>query len=343
MSVRNLTDVEANGSSGDCCEGTAMRDRPAPPCRRTRSAFTLVELLVVIGIISVLISILLPALNFARQEAIKVQCLSNLHQIGLAMSMYSANNHGDIVPQEYSAGLNNWACILVGTNFLPNLNNRNATDGINLKSALICPATNGQIGRIDYGAGATPDVPTGTPFGAPFSGWLTGTSGPVAFGDPKGSAVWRCQSSMTTIMTPAALAQNWTWVDTAYGYNGQATVQSPIVFPGVVIQEAVTTPPTASNPLAKVTMSKHPQSQVCVFDGIYGNLMNGGASWARVNARHDRNKAVNVLYLDSHAASFPIGQSSGYNNFTTAPADYLNPNNTFWTSHSGYPLWRFDQ
>ncbi len=64
--------------------------------RTKRNAFTLVELLVVIGIIALLISILLPSLNKARQQANLIKCQSNLHSMGQALTIYESTYKGAI-------------------------------------------------------------------------------------------------------------------------------------------------------------------------------------------------------------------------------------------------------
>src|SRR3954467_14533262 len=68
--------------------------------RKRIAAFTLVELLVVIGIIAVLISLLLPAMNRARQSAISVQCMSNMKQVGQAALMYAMNYRNYYPPSQ---------------------------------------------------------------------------------------------------------------------------------------------------------------------------------------------------------------------------------------------------
>jgi prepilin-type N-terminal cleavage/methylation domain-containing protein len=73
-----------------------QRAQATPEVSR-RTGFTLIELLVVIAIIAILAALLLPALAKAKQKAQLAQCLSNLKQLGLTMTMYTGD-HGEKFP-----------------------------------------------------------------------------------------------------------------------------------------------------------------------------------------------------------------------------------------------------
>jgi prepilin-type N-terminal cleavage/methylation domain-containing protein len=70
-----------------------------------RKAFTLVELMVVVAIIALLIALLLPAMRRAREQASRVNCMSNLRQRGVAIFMYMAENRGHPAARRMGAGL----------------------------------------------------------------------------------------------------------------------------------------------------------------------------------------------------------------------------------------------
>jgi prepilin-type N-terminal cleavage/methylation domain-containing protein len=92
-------------SFGGCPRSTSCAGDSSPP------AFTLVELLVVISIIALLAALLLPVLSRAKESGRATVCLSNLHQIGLALQLYVQDNNNHL-PVMYDKPL-------TGTNGLP--------------------------------------------------------------------------------------------------------------------------------------------------------------------------------------------------------------------------------
>ena len=82
------------------------------------SAFTLIELLIVISVIAILAGMLLPALNQARGRAKSSQCLSNLKQVATACVMYAQDYNG-MLTRPHLRGTYYWSNLMVDGKYLP--------------------------------------------------------------------------------------------------------------------------------------------------------------------------------------------------------------------------------
>ena len=144
--------------------------------RGKKSAFTLVELLVVIGIIALLISILLPSLNRARQSAMTAVCASNMRQIGMAILMYENESKGTYPPEWFPSNPNDSA------------NNGSAPalySGIAQNSSYVTLIAKFLGAKSDYYTGTNLKVFTCPSDITPRDGFLSGApSGPTSGGGP---------------------------------------------------------------------------------------------------------------------------------------------------------------
>lgn len=269
-------------------------------------AFTLVELLVVIGIIALLISILLPSLNRARESARSAQCLSNLKQIGQAMQMYVNDHKGTLPPADifnYSvtvgsqgSRIGNWATLFVVNKYLtaPDLRpdtSNTAYDDATVATGLVEPQPNVLRCPSDNGI-------------------FSGSAGP-----PRD--VWRVQAATTYGNAP-------TWgpiIDTSYGINASSETYRDAAnvnnYPAGVPFSRITAPLWTANGLAgnalrpallKITNVRKSTETVAWYDGYFINWSDSAVRCdERITGRHGNRKrnlgTTNLLFFDGHASS----------------------------------------
>ena len=148
-----------------------------------RHGFTLVELLVVISIIALLLAILMPSLQKARNQAITVVCRSNLKQINLAAALWSVDNEGWVLPATWSHSSS------TSGEVKDRLNSYLAAEKQG-KGIYRCPIIKSEPGGWDPVAGEyTGNLSYGMNIYLCVAGPGPGTSGTLGTGD-LGSAMW---------------------------------------------------------------------------------------------------------------------------------------------------------
>jgi prepilin-type N-terminal cleavage/methylation domain-containing protein/prepilin-type processing-associated H-X9-DG protein len=250
----------------------------------SRRGFTLVELLVVIGIIALLISMLLPSLNRARESAKSVACLSQLRQIGSASALYVNEYRGYLVPSHVLPGTPDGDRVhQFLKKYVPNTAGRTVWTCPNA-----IPGVNDEF-PLTYGANQSVHV---------FANSFLPKNPPLA--------------KITRIRTPAeciafADASQTSGVFTTGGWLDNTG------YPGAPFLEA---PGNYTDPNSAPVTASMMNTSLNALPGWQDRDITGANYHGRW--RHAGNTRINVVFVDGHAASFPKNELK-YRNLARNP------------------------
>ena len=282
-----------------------------------RRAFTLVELLVVIGIIAVLIVVLLPRLNKARQASATLKCMSNLRVLGQASLQYSIDNKNCFLPAVVfsSAGADFWPHLLINQKYLPV-----QKDSPALSSVFVCPAVQTDFVQAN-------------------------------------SVIDGIRRQTSTVLHPPSGSDPGLTIEFSYGINGTSYDKTSAVNAYYPCTSIAYDASFAAPPLKKRSMTKISSDLVFMFDGkewnVWAEPTNGAniikariCGWRHggwLPSKPDSSGRVNVSFMDGHVATFPRSQLPSVASVQNTPNCYDNSDATLMNQQFPYPKWRLDQ
>lgn len=244
--------------------------------RASPRGFTMIEMLIILGITLTLVATLLPVAGAAREASRSTNCLSNLRALGVINNIYMADNDRFVIPCDYGNPTTTanghtvdetWATIIVTKGYLPDYPKTNPQEIPPEGTILQCPA-----GVLDFltTSSITNQLPPSR------------TSGIGAMGVQHTSKVFK----------PGRVVYSW------YGINGTSSGKSHPYIP------CRRWPDDGGKTarLAKLSEIPRPAELVFMFDGMAINYY--GVNANRINSRHNRYRDTNIVFFDGHAEKF---------------------------------------